>query len=261
MTAAPLIQTDSLCKEFRLGTNSHAAVADVSLSIQRGETLGIVGESGCGKTTLGKMLAHLCPPTSGHITFDGTQLLTLPQAQLRQQRRRFQMIFQDPYSSLNPRMTVQSILEEPLRTHGVNRTRRQERVTELVDLVGLPTSALRRYPHEFSGGQRQRIGIARALALEPDFIIADEPVAALDVSIQAQILNLLQDLKQRLQLTYLFISHDLRVVEYISDRVAVMQSGRIVELATAEELYTKPRHPYTRTLLASSSGGDCLSPC
>ncbi len=252
MTAAPLIQTESLCKEFRLGSDTHTAVADVSLSIQRGETLGIVGESGCGKTTLGKMLAHLTEPTSGSMTFDGTQLLSLSRTRLRQERRRFQMIFQDPYSSLNPRMTVQAILAEPLRTHGVNRAQRQERITELIDLVGLPTSALRRYPHEFSGGQRQRIGIARALALEPDFIIADEPVAALDVSIQAQILNLLQDLKQRLHLTYLFISHDLRVVEYISDRVAVMQSGRIVELADADELYKNPRHPYTRQLLASS---------
>lgn len=250
----PLVQATSLCKQFRLGTGTHTAVADVSLSIQRGETLGIVGESGCGKTTLAKMLAQGLQPTSGRIEFDGVDLLTLSPAQLRKQRRRFQMIFQDPFSSLNPRMSVRAILEEPLRTHAVPRQQRQARLPELLDAVGLPGTALTRYPHEFSGGQRQRIGIARALALQPDFLIADEPVAALDVSIQAQILNLLQDLKQEFQLTYLFISHDLRVVEYISDRVGVMQAGRIVELASAADIYQRPQHPYTQQLLSSQSG-------
>lgn len=246
----PLVQVQSLNKVFDLGRSRHLAVDDVSFSIDRGETLGIVGESGSGKTTLGKMLACLLPPTSGTLRFDDQDLLALSAPELRAQRRRFQMIFQDPYASLNPRLSVRRIIEEPLRTHGVRKAERQRRLTELLDAVGLPASALLRYPHEFSGGQRQRIGIARALALQPDFLIADEPVAALDVSIQAQILNLLRDLKEAYNLTYLFISHDLSVVEYISDRVGVMKDGKIVELATATDIYQSPQHPYTRELLA-----------
>jgi oligopeptide/dipeptide ABC transporter ATP-binding protein len=247
----PLLEVDDLKKYFRIGAAELKAVDGVSLAIRKGETLGLVGESGCGKSTLGRLLLRLVEPTSGTVRFDGTDLLDLPPSDLRRMRKRFQMVFQDPQSSLNPRMSVRRILEEPLRTHGMRGAERDARVRELVDAVGLPSDTLRRYAHEFSGGQRQRIGMARALALRPDFIVADEPVAALDVSIQAQVLNLMLDLKRAYGLTYLFISHDLSVVEYVSDRVGVMYLGRLVELADAPALYREPLHPYTQSLLSA----------
>jgi oligopeptide/dipeptide ABC transporter ATP-binding protein len=229
------------------------AVDRVSLAIQPGETLGLVGESGCGKSTLGRTLLRLLEPTGGSIRFEGQALEDLPPARLRPFRRHMQMIFQDPYASLNPRMTVGATLAEPLEIHrlAASGRERDERVAALLEEVGLPPDAARRYPHEFSGGQRQRIGIARALAVKPRFIVADEPISALDVSIQAQIVNLLVELQQRERLTYLFISHDLKIVQHISDRVAVMYLGRVVELAPAEGLYREPLHPYTRALLSA----------
>lgn len=229
------------------------AVTEVSLAIARGETVGLVGESGCGKSTLGRTVLRLLSVTSGRIVFDGTELTHLDEAQLRPLRRRIQMIFQDPYASLNPRMSVGATIGEPLEIHRLAATNaeRRDRIAELLTRVGLPADAATRYPHEFSGGQRQRIGIARALAVRPDFIVCDEPISALDVSIQAQIVNLLQDLQASDDLTYLFISHDLKIVQHICDRVAVMYLGRIVELAPAAELYGTPRHPYTRALLSA----------
>jgi len=228
------------------------AVRDVSFAIEAGETFGLVGESGSGKTTTGRCVLRLVEPTTGRVRFQGEDVLALDRRRLRAMRRQMQMVFQDPYASLNPRHRVSTILEEPLDIHQVGTpTWRRARATELLELVGLDRDALTRYPHEFSGGQRQRIGIARALALEPSLIVADEPVSALDVSVQAQIVNLLAQLQQQLSLTYLFISHDLRLVRHICTRVAVMYQGRIVELAPVASLFDTPRHPYTQALLSA----------
>jgi peptide/nickel transport system ATP-binding protein len=228
------------------------AVDDVSLTIERGETLGLVGESGCGKSTLGRALLRLYEPTGGRIVFDGTDITHLPEADLRPLRRRMQMVFQDPFASLNPRHSVGRIVGEPLKAHGLaSRGEATKTVRDLLQRVGLPADAISRYPHEFSGGQRQRIGVARVLALNPDLIIADEPVSALDVSIQAQIINLLDELQHDFALTYLFIAHDLAVVRHISDRIAVMYLGKIVEVSPADELYSTPLHPYTISLLSA----------
>jgi oligopeptide transport system ATP-binding protein len=229
------------------------AVTDVDLEIRRGETLGLVGESGCGKSTLGRTILRLHEPSAGQIVFDTTELTGLSHRELRPLRRRMQMIFQDPYASLNPRMTVGAAIAEPLVIHRLagSASEREARVAELLARVGLRADAARRYPHEFSGGQRQRIGIARALACQPQFLVCDEPISALDVSIQAQIVNLLEDLQDAEQLTYLFISHDLKIVQHICDRVAVMYLGRIVELAEARTLYRTPSHPYTQALLSA----------
>jgi len=260
----PLVEARDVRKEFVLGGGFLArargrvhAVDGVSLAIAPGETLGLVGESGSGKSTLGRLLLRLIEPTAGDVLFAGRSLLGLPAGGLRTLRREMQIVFQDPYGSLNPRMRVASIVGEGLAIHRIGtRAERRARVAELLDLVGLPPEAADRYPHEFSGGQRQRIGIARALAVGPRFIVADEAVSALDVSIQAQILNLLQDLRQKLGLTMLFIAHDLRIIEHLSDRVAVMYQGRIVELAPRDEIYRNPRHPYTRALLSAVPNPD-----
>ncbi|MDQ3989277.1 MAG: ABC transporter ATP-binding protein [Actinomycetota bacterium] len=229
------------------------AVDGVSLTVHRGETYGLVGESGCGKSTLGRGLLRLTEPTGGRVVFDGTDLSSLKGEPLRRMRRRMQMVFQDPLSSLDPRQSVQSLLVEGLRAHDLDRGAESTdaRLRELLDAVGLPASALRRYPHEFSGGQRQRIGIARALAVEPDLIVADEPVSALDVSVRAQVINLLEDLQSELGLTYLVIAHDLAVVRHIADRVGVMYLGAVVEEAASDQLYAQPLHPYTRALLSA----------
>jgi oligopeptide transport system ATP-binding protein len=237
---------------FQRHTGDVKAVDGLSLTIRKGETLGLVGESGCGKSTTGRTILQLERPTEGEVFFDGQNLVALKGEELRRMRRHFQMIFQDPYASLNPRMTVGDIIGEPLEIHQLTRgAKTRDRVQELLQIVGLNPSFVSRYPHEFSGGQRQRIGIARALAVNPAFIVCDEPVSALDVSIRAQVLNLLQSLQQQFGLTYLFIAHDLAVVRHISDRVAVMYLGKIVELADRDRLYADPQHPYTRALLSA----------
>jgi oligopeptide transport system ATP-binding protein len=228
------------------------AVDDISFDIKRGETLGLVGESGCGKSTTGRAILQLYRPTAGSVQFQGSELTTLKGESIRKMRRNMQMIFQDPYASLNPRMTVGSIIGEPLEVHNIlSGKARRERVKELLDIVGLNPYFINRYPHEFSGGQRQRIGVARALAVQPDFIVCDEPISALDVSIQAQVINLLERLQEEFNLTYLFIAHDLSVVRHISDRVAVMYLGKIVELTDRLTLYQKALHPYTQALLSA----------
>ncbi|WP_077328770.1 ABC transporter ATP-binding protein [Virgibacillus siamensis] len=254
----PLVEVRNLKKHFPVKKglfekNKAAiqAVNDVSFTIGKGETFGLVGESGCGKSTTGRVVMNLLSPSSGSIYFDGQEISGLSDTQLRSQRKNFQMVFQDPYASLNPRMKVKELISEPLIIHKYDNVYIDKRVNELLDIVGLNKNYANRYPHEFSGGQRQRIGVARALALNPKLIIADEPVSALDVSIQSQILNLLQDLQEDLGLTYLFISHDLSVMEHISDRLGVMYLGEIVELADKDTIYDHPKHPYTRALLSS----------
>ena len=254
----PLVEVSHLVKHFvrngglfKQGTRV-AAVDDVSFHIDEGETFGLVGESGSGKTTTGRCMLRLIEATSGEVTFRGENVLAISPSRLRAARRQMQIVFQDPYSSLNPRMRAREIVEEPLIIHRLgNRAARRKRVAELFGLVGLDPIHLERYPHEFSGGQRQRIGLARALALNPSFVILDEPVSALDVSVQAQVVNLLMDLQRRLSLTYLFIAHDLRLVEHICSRMAVMYLGKIVEMGTSASLFAAPQHPYTRALLSA----------
>jgi peptide/nickel transport system ATP-binding protein/oligopeptide transport system ATP-binding protein len=256
----PLLEVENLCTWFpvlggvmRRKVGNIRAVDNVSFTIEAGKTVGLVGESGSGKTTVGRTILKLIPPTSGRVKFDGREILPLSEREFRPLRREMQMIFQDPFGSLNPRFTIGEIVAEALEIHfpKMSRSDRTARVAELLKLVGLRADMMRRYPHEFSGGQRQRIGIARALAVEPRFIVCDEPVSALDVSVQAQIVNLLQDIQEQFGIAYLFIAHDLAVVEHISDHVLVMHHGKIVESASAEEIYHDPKNDYTKTLLAA----------
>ena len=256
--AAPLLRAESLVKHFPVqrqmfgrGKAVVHAVDGVSFELRAGDTMALVGESGCGKSTVGRLMLRLLEPTSGLVWFEGEDITALTGAAMREKRRHLQMIFQDPYSSLNPRMTIGQTLSEPLALHGLAQGRRTERAAELMDLVGLAPQYLQRFPHEFSGGQRQRIGIARALAVQPRVIVCDEPVSALDVSIQAQIVNLLQDLQRRFALAYIFIAHDLAVVKHIASHVAVMYLGHIVEYADKKSLFAQPRHPYTQALLSA----------
>ncbi|WP_044339710.1 ABC transporter ATP-binding protein [Rossellomorea aquimaris] len=255
----PLLKVENLKKHFPITggilgrpVSSVKAVDGVSFTVNKGETLGIVGESGCGKSTTGRMLMRLIDPSEGKVTFEDRELTSLSNSEMRKIRREMQMVFQDPFASLNPRHTVEQILEEPLKVHGIGSAKeRKKRVHELLNIVGLSSYHAKRYPHQFSGGQRQRIGIARALMTNPKLIIADEPVSALDVSIQSQVLNLMQDLQKEFGLTYIFIAHDLGVVRHISDRVGVMYLGKMVELSNSETLYEKPLHPYTQALLSA----------
>jgi oligopeptide/dipeptide ABC transporter ATP-binding protein len=258
----PLLAVERLQREFRVGPRVLRAVDDVTLHVAAGETLGLVGESGCGKTTVGRLILRLLPATGGRIVFEGQDITRLPESRLREFRRAVQVVFQDPYSSLNPRMTVRDIVGEPLRNFGATRRAVAARVADLLTTVGLSPEYMTRYPHAFSGGQRQRIGIARALALSPRLLVCDEAVSSLDVSIQAQILNLLADLQRQLGLALLFISHNLAVVRHVSQRVAVMYLGRLVEVAPEADLFEHPRHPYTRALLAAvpEAGPDAVPP-
>ncbi|AIQ70456.1 ABC transporter ATP-binding protein [Paenibacillus graminis] len=249
-----LIEVEGLKKYFNVGKGKVLkAVDNINFTIREGETLGMVGESGCGKTTAGRTVLRLYEPTAGSVKYNGTDIYKLSSGKMKAMRRDMQMIFQDPYASLNPRFTVSDIIGEALDIHGMagSRAERKKRIEELLDMVGLNHDHATRYPHEFSGGQRQRIGIARSLAVNPKFIVCDEPISALDVSIQAQVVNLLKELQDRLGLTYLFIAHDLSMVKHISDRVAVMYLGKMVELAESEELYANPIHPYTKSLLSA----------
>ena len=249
----PLISARNIKKHFDVGEGILKAVDGISFDIYPGETFGLVGESGCGKSTAGRTIIRLYEPTEGELIFNGQNIYELSRREMQEVRKNFQMIFQDPYASLNPRMTVEEIVGEPLDIHKAykNNSQRKDRIIELLELVGLNDEHAMRFPHEFSGGQRQRIGIARALALNPKFIVCDEPISALDVSIQAQVVNLLKELQEKLGLTYLFIAHDLSMVRYISDRVGVMYLGHMMELASSEELYENPIHPYTKALLSA----------
>ncbi len=256
----PILEVKNLVKKFPINGGflnrkiaDVNAVQDVSFTLNKGETLGLVGESGCGKSTLGRCILRLIEPTSGDVFFKGENIINYSNQQLQNLRRKMQIIFQDPFSSLNPRMSIESILEEPLLIHNLfsNSKDRKDRIHQLAEIVGLRIDSLQKYPHEFSGGQRQRVGIARALAVEPELIICDEPVSALDVSIQAQVINLLMDLQQKFGLSYVFIAHDLKVVEHVSTKIAVMYLGKIVEMSESLELYKNPQHPYTQALLSA----------
>lgn len=248
----PLVKVQGLKKYFRIGNGQLKAVDSLNLDIYSGETIGLVGESGCGKSTAGRTILRLYEPTAGEVLYNGTNIFKYSESNMKKVRRDMQMIFQDPYASLNPRMTIENIIGEPLDIHNLASGKgRRERVEELLNLVGLDSEHMHRFPHEFSGGQRQRIGIARALAVQPKFIVCDEPISALDVSIQAQVVNLLKDLQDRMGLTYLFIAHDLSMVKYISDRILVMYLGKMVELAESKSLYEEHYHPYTEALLSA----------